>query len=147
MYVDTSVVGGCFNEQFREHSLRLFEAAERQEIELLLSDVLVAETALAPEEVRSFLMNLASVAYERIKRTTAADFLAERYIMEEVVSVKSRMDALHVACATVAAADVIVSWDTRHLVKRARIRGFNRVNEAEGFAPIDITTPKELLNG
>lgn len=48
------------------------------------------------------------------------------------------------AAATVARADAIVSWNFKYIVRMDRIRGFNAVNLAEGYAMIQIVRPKEV---
>jgi hypothetical protein len=54
-------------------------------------------------------------------------------------------DAHHVAIATVARVDVIVSWNFRHIVHFDKIRGFNAVNFREGYPAMEIRSPKELV--
>jgi hypothetical protein len=54
-------------------------------------------------------------------------------------------DARHVALATVAHADVIVSWNFKHIVHYEKIRGFNSVNLNQGYAPIEIRSPREMV--
>ena len=53
---------------------------------------------------------------------------------------------MHIATATVAGSDVLVSWNFRHMVNLRRIRAFNDVNRAMGHPTLDIRTPKELDN-
>ena len=49
------------------------------------------------------------------------------------------------ALATIAKADMIVSWNFRHIVHYDKIRGFNAVNLREGYLPIDIRSPLEVV--
>jgi len=51
--------------------------------------------------------------------------LRDAYVQAGIVTPKYGDDALHVAQATLARADVIVSWNFRHLVNPVRIRMFN----------------------
>ena len=55
-------------------------------------------------------------------------------------------DALHVAAATVARADVIISWNFKHIVKFDRILKFNGVNMLNGYSQISIHSPLELTD-
>jgi hypothetical protein len=71
--------------------------------------------------------------------------ITQQYIRAGVVGEATRNDALHVALATLARVDVIVSWNFKHLVNVQKIRGFNAVNLREGYALIDIRSPKEVL--
>ena len=53
-------------------------------------------------------------------------------------------DALHVAAATVAGADLILSWNFEHIVNFNRIRGFNSVNVRNGYRSMTILSPLEV---
>ncbi len=56
----------------------------------------------------------------------------------------SMADALHVAAATVARADIILSWNFKHIVNYARIQKFNGVNALKGYPNIAIHSPREV---
>jgi hypothetical protein len=71
--------------------------------------------------------------------------LRDAYVAEEVVTARYADDALHVAQATLAQADAIASWNFKHLVNPARIRGFSRVNAARGHAPVVILTLADIV--
>ena len=47
--------------------------------------------------------------------------------------------------ATVARADLIVSWNFKHLVHIDKIRGFNAVNLRDGYPTLEIRSPKEVV--
>jgi hypothetical protein len=53
---------------------------------------------------------------------------------------------IHSALATIHNADVLVSWNFKHIVNVNRIRGYNTVNLNNGFKALDIRTPTEILN-
>jgi hypothetical protein len=53
---------------------------------------------------------------------------------------------IHIALATIHNADVLVSWNFKHIVNVNRIRGYNTVNLNNGFKALDIRTPTEILN-
>ena len=57
-YTDTSVLGGCQDDEFREPSRRLLDAFRRGELTLVLSELTVRELEIAPEAVRSVLRRL-----------------------------------------------------------------------------------------
>ena len=54
------------------------------------------------------------------------------------------MDALHVASATIAGADLILSWNFKHIVSYDRIQLFNGVNILQGYRALDIRSPLEM---
>jgi hypothetical protein len=55
-----------------------------------------------------------------------------------------RNDMLHIALATVADVDVLVSWNFRNVVRLEKIRLFNTVNLERGYKPIEIYSPREV---
>ena len=61
-----------------------------------------------------------------------------------VVGPKWVDDATHVAAATVARADAIVSWNFKHIVRLDKIRAYNEINHAMGFGSLTILSPKEV---
>ena len=73
--------------------------------------------------------------------------LAEAYVGGGVLDAASRADALHVAAATVSEADVIVSWNFKHIVNYERIRKYNAVNVLNGYRAIEIRSPSEMTHG
>ena len=72
--------------------------------------------------------------------------LAETYINEGARTNKSYNDALHIALATINLADVLSSWNFKHIVNLNRIRLYNSINLRLGYHMIEIRTPREILN-
>jgi len=145
VYVDASVVGGCEDEEFAEHSIRLMERLVRGDLLLVLSTLTVQELAAAPEEVRGRLASVPESQIEVLQLDAEARELAEAYIAEGVITAKMRADAQHIAIATVARADVLVSWNFQHIVNLYRIRGYNSVNLRRGYPTLEIRSPREVL--
>ena len=53
---------------------------------------------------------------------------------------------LHIALATIADVDVLVSWNFRHIVRLDKIRLFNAVNIEQGYKPVSIYSPREVIS-
>ena len=70
--------------------------------------------------------------------------LADAYIAAGALAEASREDATHVAVATVARADLVLSWNFKHIVNYHRIQKFNSVNLANNYGLIDIRSPFEI---
>jgi hypothetical protein len=66
----------------------------------------------APQQVRDFLTTIPGRQVEEIQLKEEAADLANQYIQAMVVGQTSRADCQHIAMATVAKADVLVSWNT-----------------------------------
>ncbi len=145
IYVDTSVVGGTFDPEFAEHSRALLDAARSRRVLLVISELMLPELLQAPENVVRELDALPDDSIQRVSISDDAIDLAEAYISAQVVARSARNDALHVALATISHADVVVSWNFKHLVNIERIRGFNYVNRLRGFQDIDIRSPREVI--
>ncbi len=141
IYVDTSVIGGCHDLEFAADSRALIDMAIRGQITLLLSAIVIAELAFAPEQVRMEIMRLTGPAIEDIPITNEVSALRDAYIAAGIVSAKWLDDAGHVAAASVARADAIVSWNFKHIVQLDRIKGYNAVNRRMGYIDLVIVTP------
>ncbi len=71
--------------------------------------------------------------------------LAEKYVQEKIIPQKYFDDALHLACATYANVDSVVSWNFKHFVNLKTIRGVNGVNRIVGLKEIEILTPQSWI--
>ncbi len=145
IYVDSSVVGGCLDEEFAQESLALFDMARQARVIILISDLLVDELRGGPKEVLSILDSLPPEGVEYVKATGESRRLRDAYLAAGVVGPSSDSDAHHVAPATLAKADLIVSWNFRHIVHVEKIRRFNAVNLVNGYGLIDIRSPFEVV--
>lgn len=145
VYVDTSVFGGVHDAEFREPSARFFAAVRGGAFVVLVSEALAVEIASAPAAVQAtFEAHRAHM--EALETTAEAAALAEAYLAARVVPAASHVDALHVALASVARADAVVSWNFKHLVQLRRIRGFHAVNVLRGYPLIEIRSPREVID-
>ncbi len=145
VYVDSSAAGGVFN-QYAAQTKPFWNAVGRDELIVVLSDVLLREADKAPRCVRELLTQIPASQIERVETTEAAKESAMRYIAEKVVGPTSFDDCLHIALATIVKADVLVSWNFKHIVNKTRIDGYNGVNLLLGYFPIDIRTPYEVIH-
>jgi hypothetical protein len=145
IYIDTSIVGGYFDIEFEEATKGLFLRLEKQEIILVVSDLLDLELIDAPEKVRQLLHTFAADRFERISLTEEAVKLADIYIDEKVVGKSSIEDCRHIALATINKVDVLASWNFKHIVNLERIKGYNSVNLRLGYSMLEIRSPKDLI--
>ena len=148
VYVDNSVFGASQSDEedgFRESSQQFFRDILANKFTLVLSDVTQRELDQAPEAVQAVLGRLPFPQTEYAEASGEAEALAERYILDGALTLKSWADALHIATATVAGVDLLVSWNFKHMVNARRIRAFNRVNVRAGYSQIDIRTPREAI--
>ncbi|KAF5423913.1 MAG: hypothetical protein C5S41_06130 [Candidatus Methanomarinus sp.] len=66
IYVDTSVIGGCFDEEFDEYSLLLFDEFISGKKMLIISDIVLFELEGAPEIVKNIIRRVPSDNIEYI---------------------------------------------------------------------------------
>lgn len=146
IYIDTSVVGGYFDEEFKEPTQKLFERLEKAEIVFVISDLLELELIDAPTHVRELLFNYSADKFERVILTEEIIILADSYISTGVVGKTSLEDCRHIALATVNKVDILASWNFKHIVNLDRIKGYNSVNLRMGYPMIEIRSPKDLIH-
>jgi len=144
IYIDTSVLGGHFDEEFKEHTIPLFDRIKSGEFIILYSTVTQDELENAPEKVKELVKSLRADLTEFIEITDEAVDLATEYINEKVVGQTSFADCLHIALATINRADFLVSWNFKHIVNIERIRGYNSINIKNGYKQLDIRSPREF---
>jgi len=144
IYIDTSVIGGCLDDEFRDHSMRLLADFKLGRFQPVISNITVAELSQASDDVRAILESPAFQKIEIVYLDDEAILLAEAYIQEGVISVAQRVDAQHIAIATIRRVDILVSWNFQHIVKWSRIRAFNAVNLKHGYPQLEIRSPREV---
>jgi hypothetical protein len=143
IYVDTSVLGGCFDVEFAVWSNGLVEDFRKGVFRPVVSDVTAIEVALAPERVRELHREVVALG-ELVAATEEVVDLVSAYEAHEILAPRYRNDMLHIALATVASVDVVVSWNFRHIVRLDKIRLFNRVNIERGYQAVAIYSPREV---
>jgi hypothetical protein len=145
VYIDTSLIGGCFDEEFEEWSNMLMQEIITGQKIAVISDITYRELELAPKKIQNKLFEIPSDLIENIITDSEVEELAENYIKAGAVSRKFHEDALHIANATIRKADILSSWNFRHIVNIDRIRKYNAVNLMFGYSTIEIRTPREIL--
>ena len=146
VYVDTSVIGGVFDEEFSVHSRLFFDKVIAGEYKIIVSDILEQELEKAPDSVLSFFASIPEEAIVRVELNEAADSLASEYLRAQVVGETSRTDCQHIAIASIIDADILVSWNFKHIVNITRIRGYNSVNLLNGYRQLEIRNPREVVD-
>jgi len=146
IYTDTSVIGGCFDIEFKEWSLVLFDEFKKGKKHIMLSDLTFQELEFAREEIKAKLIELPDACKTNVTTTDEAAKLAEVYIAKGALTNKSYNDALHIALATIYNASVLASWNFKHIVNLDRIRLYNSINLQLGYPLIEIRSPREILN-
>ncbi len=145
IYIDTSVIGGCFDSEFEEWSNKLFDDFKNGRKIAVISDITLDELEEAPVKVRNVLYTIPEQYIEVITSNQDAELLADLYINEGAVTRKFYEDALHIAIATIDQISVLASWNFKHIVNLDRIRLYNAVNLKNGYSMLEIRSPREIL--
>ncbi len=143
VYVDTSVFGGCLDQEFAVWSNALMDDFRSGRFALVVSDVTAGEIAMAPEPIRDIFSDFMEIA-ESLPVTEESLELLQAYEAHGILGQKFRNDMLHIAIATIAEVDVVVSWNFKHIVRLEKIRFFNGVNLELGYKPLSIYSPREV---
>ncbi len=145
IYLDTSVFGGYFEPEFELWTKLLFDKFATGQFKMLYSEMTEIELTNAPQNVRELVKKIPVRHIEFLDITKETNQLAGSYIKENVVGKSSRPDCLHIAIATLNNADLLASWNFKHIVNINRIRGYNSVNYKFGYKILEIRTPREII--
>ena len=147
LYLDTSVIGGYFEEEDlwqREPTRELWRLMELGLYRFVTSAVTPRELMRAPERVRA-LFDATFTKEAILPSTDETDQLALAYLRHGILPEKCLDDAQHVAICTVAGIEYLVSWNFKHLVNAERRKGFNGINLLHGYRNVSIVSPQELI--
>ena len=146
VYIDTSVIGGYFDDEFSEWSKKLFDEFISGKKIAVISDLCLEELNEAPEFIKKIIDIIPTDFVNIVYKSEDSKSLANEYIKNGAITPKSSDDALHIAIATISNVDVLVSWNFKHIVNYNRIIKYNAINLMNGFKSIEIRNPKEVIN-
>jgi hypothetical protein len=112
-----------------------------------ISTVVTDEIASAPTAVAAHIAReINKLAPRLLEPSRASEELADAYLTAGVIPAHKRDDARHVAIATVAGLQILVSWNHRHLASEGKRALFNAVNRLAGYEQVlAIHTPFEIM--
>ncbi|MFH1110536.1 MAG: PIN domain protein [Planctomycetota bacterium] len=145
MYADTSVFGGCFDEEFAVASQRLFEEIRVGRFVLVVSPTTLRELDAAPPQVSDVLTSLPAACIESLQPSDEVTQLRDAYLAADIVGAGSALDAEHIASASVVDVDLIVSWNFKHIVHFEKVRGYHAINLLRGYSQVPIHSPIEVI--
>jgi len=144
LYLDTSVFSAYYDERTPERMQMtrdfwlVLEGHEK-----LCSELTIEELGQAHSNLREKLLTLTQ-NFMVLNLTDEMRNLAKLYVEEGVVPSRYFADALHVAAAVFGNADILVSWNFKHLVKRSTRFLVNYVNAKQRLKMIEILAPPEV---
>lgn len=151
LYIETSVVSyltahpsGHIITAARQHHTRIWWDTRRSRYDLFISPLVVAEAELGDPSAAAARLEVLR-GLEVVAASEESDMLAEVLLREVPFPAKAAADASHIAVATVAGAEYLLTWNFRHIanpVLREQIAGVCR---SMGHAPPTLCSPEELL--
>ena len=146
IYIDTSVIGGCFDQEFSRWSNGLVKDFRLGNLKPVISEIVAVEISRAPQEVKEKYLEIIKMGAEELIANDEVDALAEAYEGNKILTSRFMEDMIHIALATVANVDVLASWNFKHIVHFDKIIQFNAINIKMGYKKIEIYSPREVTN-
>ena len=148
LYIDTSVFGAIFDEEDPERvklTRSVLRRIKQAPYEAFIGTPVLEEISIAPVRLRVALeRQVKNLSPTLIEEGAASLRLAEAYMEARLVPPPKRNDARHIAIATVADLDAIVSWNFRDMVNIKKKNIVHSVNAKFGYRLIDIISPLEV---
>jgi predicted nucleic acid-binding protein len=152
VYIESSVVSYLTARQSTDPVKATWQAVTREWWKHSLPTVQPFVSAFVLEEVS---MGDPSAAAERVKaidalaRLTSSDEvveLADFFLLAGGLPKKARLDALHIACATVHRMDVLLTWNCVHMANPTQLPVVRGLCAARGYRMPEIVTPVQLVS-
>jgi hypothetical protein len=133
--------------QYKADTRAVFDLVKAGKYEAFTSPLATDELTDEPDgEKRLKMLSLIpEYGIKVLSLTEETQRLTELYIREEVVSQAWETDAAHIAITAANGLDFIVSLNFTHIVRPWTIERVRRVNFSEGYKPIGIYKPSEVL--
>jgi len=144
IYIDTSVIGGCYDPEFEPWSNGLLNDVRQGLFIGITSEIVAAEIGKAPLQVRKNYQEFLGHGAVVLPVTEDALTLVEAYQKHGILPGKFMNDMLHIAIAVVADVDILASWNFKHIVRYDKIMSFNAVNLELGYKTLAIHSPREV---
>jgi len=85
IYIDTSVIGGYFDDEFEDASKRLFDRIINKDFDVYFSEVNETELSLAPQHIQDLKTLIPFDCYKYLDLNDESKQLAETYVVEKAL--------------------------------------------------------------
>ncbi len=151
IYVETSVISHLDAPDRPDRmaeTLFFWEDVVAGKYEISLGAPVLIELEKCYEPKRTFMLReLGAVRFDLLEETDESRRLAGEYVRLGGLPKRSFVDATHIALATLAGCDMIVSWNFAHIVNIRAMSAVDAVNTLERLKSIRILSPTALLGG
>ena len=149
VYLETTMFNYYFDKtkNAQPSTVAFFEAIGSGEFEGYTSVYAYNELDKAPEPRRSNMLHLLDKYRITVLDTSDEVIqLAGEYFANNVIPIKKRVDALHIAIASVNEMDLILSFNFKHINKLKTKTLIPAVNRTSGYRDISIAQPEEVID-
>ena len=149
VYLETTLFNYYFDETRNAQpvTIAFFEAVGSGQFEGYTSIYAYNELDKAPEPHRSNMLNLIEKYHITVLDTSDEVIrLAEKYIINSIIPKKKRIDALHIAIASVNELDIILSYNFKHINKLKTKTLIPAINLLSSYQEIAIAQPEEVID-
>ena len=153
IYIETSVFGFYYDEELKnkiksESTRKLFKEIEDDLFYAVTSPLTVLELSKTPNPTKRILLSLIKNYSIKVINVDEEELveLVRKYMEEKIVPQEFINDARHVAYATLLKVDILVTLNLKHLANEWNVRKFDSVNLKEGYSPVIIRTPEEVIH-
>jgi predicted nucleic acid-binding protein len=155
LYLDTSVINFLFADdvpELKNATTDFFQNFIKTGIyDCYISEYVLQEinktSDLSKKERLLNTIEIYPVCLIEISKENEIEFLAEEYINSRIIPQTQKLDALHIAIATVHKIDYLVSWNYKHLANVNREKKIIALNLQYNYLhPLRICTPLELID-
>ena len=148
IYLESTIYNHYFDTDREAHAatVKLFKEIQAGKYEAYTSAYVVEELLDAEEPKRSNMLGLtAEYGIKVLDVSDEAKILGDTYVNEGVIPARFAYDALHIACATVNDLDYIFNLNFKHINKLKTKTMTSNINIREGYRPVTIASPMEVI--
>jgi len=150
IYLETTVFNYPFADdapQYQAATLLLLDEIKEGKFKAYTSDYVVQELEHTKDAVKreKMLALITDCNITVLPGNEETKDLADLYISAGIIPQHHDTDALHIAAATVAGLDCVISLNYKHIVKHKTIMETEFINIREGYKRIFIHSPAEII--
>jgi len=151
IYLETTIFNFPFVDdapQYRADTLKLFDEIRAGRFKPYTSKYVIDELENTKDAEKMGKMKALITDYniETMLASPEARRLADIYLKEGIIPARYGADAIHIAMATIAGLDFIISLNFRHIVRHKTIIETEIINAREGYKRVFIHTPAEVID-
>lgn len=151
VYIETSLVSLLVAAESRDlvtaahqQATRDWWSQQRPRFQCMTSDETLVEVSRG-DPVQASLRLAALASVPALSITVGVEGLAAEFLRTGALPIAARSDAIHLAVATVARLDYLLTWNCRHLANAQVLRRLEQEAIGRGWRLPTVCTPLELM--